>query len=70
MVHFPSIPMAQYSAALDKLRRLVERARLKGQIKGISHIFRRTFAAHAVRQGVPRPHIQATHCGVAHTAHA
>ncbi len=39
------------------LSRLVERAGLKGQVKDVCHIFRRTLAANAVRQGVTRPHI-------------
>ena len=52
-------PLSYWGVDQD-LRRLVERAGLKGQVKDICHIFRRTFAAHAVRQGVPRPHIQAT----------
>ncbi len=43
---------------LRVLRRLVEKAGLKGQVKDVCHIFRRTFAANAVRQGIPRPHIQ------------
>ena len=51
-------PLSYWGVDQD-LRRLVERAGLKGQVKDICHIFRRTFAAHAVRQGVPRPHIQA-----------
>ncbi len=39
------------------LSRLVDRAGLKGQVKDVCHIFRRTLAANAVRQGVTRPHI-------------
>ena len=35
----------------------MERAGLKGQVKDVCHIFRRTLAANAVRQGVTRPHI-------------
>ena len=51
-------PLSYWGVDQD-LRRIVERARLKEQVKDVCHSFRRTFAAHAVRQGVPRPHIQA-----------
>ena len=39
------------------MARLVDRAGLKGQVVDVCHIFRRTLAANAVRQGVKRPHI-------------
>ena len=48
-----------YNGVKQDLERLFERAELKGEIKDVCHIFRRTFAAHAVRQGIPRPYIQA-----------
>ena len=48
-----------YNGVSQDLERLFERAGLKGEIKDVCHIFRRTFAAHAVRQGIPRPYIQA-----------
>ena len=48
-----------YNGVKQDLERLFERAHLKGEIKDVCHIFRRTFAAHAVRQGIPRPYIQA-----------
>ena len=48
-----------YNGVKQDLERLFERAGLKGEIKDVCHIFRRTFAAHAVRQGIPRPYIQA-----------
>ena len=48
-----------YHVVKQDLERLFERASLKGEIKDVYHIFRRTFAAHAVRQGIPRPYIQA-----------
>ena len=47
-----------YDGVYQDLRRLVEKAGLKGQVKDVCHIFRRTFAANAVRQGIPRPYIQ------------
>ena len=48
-----------YNGVKQDLERLFDRAGLKGEIKDVCHIFRRTFAAHAVRQGIPRPYIQA-----------
>ena len=39
------------------LNRLAERAGFK--LKDTCHIFRRTFAAHAVKQNIPRPYAQA-----------
>ena len=48
-----------YHGVKQDLERLFDRAGLKGEIKDVCHIFRRTFAAHAVRQGIPRPYIQA-----------
>ena len=37
---------------------LVERAGLKGQLKDVCHIYRRTLTRNAVDQGVPRPYIK------------
>ena len=48
-----------YHGIKQDIERLFERAGLRGEIKDVCHIFRRTFAAHAVRQGIPRPYIQA-----------
>ena len=48
-----------YNGIKQDLERLFERAGIRDEIKDMCHIFRRTFAAHAVRQGIPRPYIQA-----------
>ena len=41
------------------MRRLMERAGIKDQVEDTCHIFRRTWAANAVRQGIPRQYAQA-----------
>ena len=46
-----------YDGLGEDLSRLVKRAGLKDQLKDVCHIYRRTLAANAVRQGVTRPHI-------------
>ena len=46
-----------YDSIWQDLKRLTERAEIK--LQDTCHIFRRTFAAHATRQGVPRPFVQA-----------
>lgn len=46
-----------YEGIGKDMDKLFQRAGLKGQIKDVCHIFRRTLAANAVRQGVTRPHI-------------
>ena len=48
-----------YEGVGQDLTRLVERAGLRREIKDVCHIFRRTWAANAVRRGIPRPYIQA-----------
>ena len=50
--------MAYHSLWVD-LRRLIKRAGLEDEVRDTFHIFRRTWAAMAVRQGVPRLHVQA-----------
>ena len=39
------------------MKRLAERAEI--ELKDACHIFRRTFAANAVKQSIPRPYVQA-----------
>ena len=51
------LPMMYYGIAQDT-RRLMERAGIKGEIKDVMHIFRRTFGANAVEAGVPREFVQ------------
>jgi integrase/recombinase XerD len=46
-----------YDSIWQDLNRLEERAGFK--LKDTCHIFRRTFAAHAVKQNIPRPYVQA-----------
>ena len=46
-----------YHGISQDMRRLFDRAEIP--VKDPMHIFRRTFAAHAVRQGVPRQYTQA-----------
>ena len=48
-----------YHGIKQDLERLIERAGFKDEIKDVCLIFRRTFAADAVRQGILRPYIQA-----------
>ena len=51
-------PLTEYGLTTD-MRRLIVRAGLRGEVKDMFHIFRRTWAAQAVRQGIPRPYAQA-----------
>jgi len=53
-------PMTHNALGLD-LRRMFDRAGLQN-VRDVCHVFRRTFAANAERQGIPRPYIQAI-CG-------
>ena len=46
-----------YDGIWKDLKRLAERAEL--DLQDTCHIFRRTFAANAVRQNIPRPYVQA-----------
>ena len=46
-----------YDGIWQDLKRLAERAEL--ELKDACHIFRRTFAANAVRQNIPRPYVKA-----------
>ena len=46
-----------YDSIWQDLNRLAERAGMK--LKDTCHIFRRTFAAQAVKQSIPRPYVQA-----------
>ena len=46
-----------YDGIWQDLKRLTERAQV--ELKDACHIFRRTFAANAVKQSIPRPYVQA-----------
>ena len=46
-----------YDGIWKDLKRLMEQAEV--ELKDTCHIFRRTFAASAVRQNIPRPYVQA-----------
>ena len=46
-----------FDSIWQDLKRLADRADV--QLQDTCHIFRRTFAANAVRQHIPRPHVQA-----------
>ena len=46
-----------YDGIWKDLKRLAERVEL--DLQDTCHIFRRTFAANAVRQNIPRPYVQA-----------
>lgn len=48
----------KYDSIGQDLTRVVKRAGLKGQLPDVCHIFRRTLAANAIRQGVKNPHIR------------
>ena len=48
-----------YNGIGQDMKRLVERAGLRGQIEDMFHIFRRTFAGNAVKQRIPRQYIMA-----------
>lgn len=52
-----SIPLT-YWGVQQTLHRMVERAGLRDKLQDACHILRRTWAAHAVRSGIPRPYIQ------------
>ncbi len=49
----------QYHSLGWEFKKLTQRAGVADEIQDPFHIFRRTMAAEAVRQGVPRPYIQA-----------
>ena len=51
-------PLTYWGVGQD-MKRLAERAGLDGQARDVCHIHRRTWAGNAVRQGIPRPYIQA-----------
>ena len=41
------------------MRRMMERAGIKGEFQGVCHALRRTFAANSIRQGIPTAYIKA-----------
>lgn len=47
----------RYDGIWQDLKRLVERAEI--ELKDACRIFRRAFAANAVKQSIPRPYVQA-----------
>ena len=47
-----------YDGIGEDMDRLRERAGLKGQLKDVCHIYRRTLTRDEVEQGVPRPYIK------------
>ena len=51
-------PLSYWGVGQD-IERLMRRAGIRGDIKDVCHIFRRTWAANAVRQNIPRPYVQA-----------
>lgn len=48
-----------YAGIATDFRRLINDAGLRGVVKDAMHSFRRTWAAQAVRQGIPRPYVMA-----------
>ena len=63
--HMPELWVTEHGAKLSywgisqDMRRLMDLVGINGQVPDVCHIFRRTWAANAVRQGIPRPYIMA-----------
>ena len=51
-------PLTYWGVGQD-LVKLMKRAGIRDDVKDVCHVFRRTWAANAVKQGIPRPYIQA-----------
>ena len=51
------LPLGYYGISQD-IKRLMERAGVAAEVKDTLHIFRRTFGARAITEGIPREYIQ------------